>query len=177
MLKIKSNPSWRLSTCGNHRRGNWSMGTIRRKTAALHSIFVRGRILTLPPERRSPTRQVLSIPRKRAGSEIGAPPWPPSRGQYQDAPFVRSMAAFAFQSRFENGTLSKSSSFSSSECPEKSEDEDENDDEEDCANLIFRLAFRISRFNSFPAFLPASPRTFTDAKKHEAGPVGRPHAR
>jgi hypothetical protein len=87
------------------------------------------------------------------------------------------MAAFAFQSRFENGTLSKSSSFSSSECPEKSEDEDENDDEEDCANLIFRLAFRISRFNSFPAFLPASPRTFTDAKKHEAGPVGRPHAR
>src|ERR1017187_2579019 len=45
-----------------------------------------GRILALPPERRSPTRQVLSIPRKRAGSEIGAPPLPPNRGQYQDAP-------------------------------------------------------------------------------------------
>src|ERR1017187_6244331 len=50
------------------------------------SAVVIGRILALPPERRSPTRQVLSIPRKRAGSEIGAPPLPPSRGQYQDAP-------------------------------------------------------------------------------------------
>src|ERR1017187_6266104 len=45
-----------------------------------------GRILALPPERRSPTRQVLRIPRKRAGSEVGAPPLPPSRGQYQGAP-------------------------------------------------------------------------------------------
>src|ERR1035441_6099618 len=38
------------------------------------------------PERRSPTRQVLRTLRKRAGSEIGAPPLPPNRGQYQDAP-------------------------------------------------------------------------------------------
>src|ERR1017187_1806113 len=41
---------------------------------------------TAPSERRSPTRQVLKTPGKRAGSEIGAPPLPPSRGQYQDAP-------------------------------------------------------------------------------------------
>ena len=35
----------------------------------------------------------------------------------------------------------------------------------------------ISRFHFFQAFLLAAPRTCTDAKKHEAGPVGRPHAR
>src|SRR5438552_15166986 len=46
-----------------------------------------GRILTLPPERRSPTRQVLKSTRKRAGSEIGAPRCQSSRGQCQeDAP-------------------------------------------------------------------------------------------
>src|ERR1039458_5608830 len=36
--------------------------------------------LARPPERRSPPRQVLNTPRKRAGSEIGAPPLPPNRG-------------------------------------------------------------------------------------------------
>src|ERR1017187_8101026 len=61
------------------------------------SAVVIGRILALPPERRSPTRQVLSTPRKRAGSEIVAPPLPPSRGQYQDAPVVirRQINSFA----------------------------------------------------------------------------------
>src|ERR1017187_1637359 len=61
------------------------------------SAVVIGRILALPPERRSPTRQVLRIPRKRAGSEIGAPPLPPNRGQYQDAPVVirRQINSFA----------------------------------------------------------------------------------
>ena len=33
----------------------------------------RRRILTLPPERRSPTRQAFESTPKRAGSEIGAP--------------------------------------------------------------------------------------------------------
>ena len=36
---------------------------------------------TLPPKRRSPTRQVLKFIRKRVGSEIGAPPCLPGRGQ------------------------------------------------------------------------------------------------
>ena len=43
--------------------------------------------LTLPPERRSPTRQELSIHRKHAGLEIGAPSLSPSRGAVsRDAP-------------------------------------------------------------------------------------------
>ena len=37
------------------------------------TIYFPGRILTLPPERRSPTRQALNFAQKRAGSAIGAP--------------------------------------------------------------------------------------------------------
>src|SRR2546430_12343056 len=39
-----------------------------------------GRILTLPPERRSPTRQVFKSAPKRAGSETGAPRCPVESG-------------------------------------------------------------------------------------------------
>ncbi len=46
----------------------------------------KGRILTLPPERRSPNRQVLNATQKRADSEIGAPQCQRGRGQCQDAP-------------------------------------------------------------------------------------------
>jgi len=46
----------------------------------------RSRRLTLPPERRSPTRQVGRRPQNRAGSEIGAPPDQSGQGQCQDAP-------------------------------------------------------------------------------------------
>ena len=47
-----------------------------------------GRILTLPPECLSPTRQALRMAKKHAGSEIGAPQRPTSRGQCQDAPVM-----------------------------------------------------------------------------------------
>ena len=50
--------------------------------------------LTLPPERRSPTRQVFESTPKRAGSEIGAPQCQSSRGQCQDRPIEK--AAFRF---------------------------------------------------------------------------------
>ena len=52
-------------------------------TDVIFTVAVGGRILTLPPERRSPTRQVLKSAHKRAGSEIGAPQCQPSRGQCQ----------------------------------------------------------------------------------------------
>jgi len=50
------------------------------------NMLLKGRILTLPPERRSPTRQVLKNTKERAESEFGAPPRQQIRGQCQDAP-------------------------------------------------------------------------------------------
>ena len=58
-----------------------------------------GRILTLPPERRSPTRQALRIVRKRAGSEIGAPQSSQVGGQCQDAPGKMSTSPSSFRQR------------------------------------------------------------------------------
>src|SRR5439155_5489722 len=54
---------------------------------------VRGRILTLLPERRSPTRQAFKSTPKRAGSEIGAPRCQSSRGHCQDAAATRIQTA------------------------------------------------------------------------------------
>src|SRR5438094_7237619 len=71
MPRSENNPCMRVET--------FSTGRLRR-------------ILTLPPERRSPTRQVLKSTRKRAGSEIGAPRCQSSRGQCQDAPFYHGPA-------------------------------------------------------------------------------------
>ncbi len=61
--------------------------------------YGQGPILTLPAERRSPTRQVFKSTPKPAGSEIGALRCQSSRGQCQEAPYGRQETGFGWTKR------------------------------------------------------------------------------
>ena len=70
----------------------WTASHTQRQSIVAGRIWRHGvrTSLTLPPERRSPTRQVLKRAQKHAGSEIAAPQCLSSRGQCPDAPLIAS---------------------------------------------------------------------------------------